>query len=144
MSYRQNIYKYEDIYTISMDNIFLNQFNSTNNFFDGTISDIKNYVDTSDMNTLISCCEVMVQSEDTFNKSVEILNDMVEKMEILQSKYYIDDIRAYIFDTKQMFKLLVNYSKLIVNDGEKEDIETIYGNLMWKYDKYSTYKNKFI
>ena len=43
-----------------------------------------------------------------------------------------------------MFKLLVNYSKLIVNDGEKEDIETIYGNLMWKYDKYSTYKNKFI
>lgn len=127
-----------------MDNIFLNQFNSTNNFFDGTISDIKNYVDTSDMNTLISCCEVMVQSEDTFNKSVEILNDMVEKMEILQSKYYIDDIRAYIFDTKQMFKLLVNYSKLIVNDGEKEDIETIYGNLMWKYDKYSTYKNKFI
>ena len=72
-----------------MDNIFLNQFNSTNNFFDGTISDIKNYVDTSDMNTLISCCEVMVQSEDTFNKSVEILNDMVEKMEILQSKYYI-------------------------------------------------------
>ena len=96
------------------------------------------------MNTLISCCEVMVQSEDTFNKSVEILNDMVEKMEILQSKYYIDDIRAYIFDTKQMFKLLVNYSKLIVNDGEKEDIETIYGNLMWKYDKYSTYKNKFI
>lgn len=144
MSYRQNIYKYEEIYTISMDNIFLNQFNSTNNFFDGTISDIKNYVDTSDMNTLISCCEVMVQSEDTFNKSVEILNDMVEKMEILQSKYYIDDIRAYIFDTKQMFKLLVNYSKLIVNDGEKEDIETIYGNLMWKYDKYSTYKNKFI
>ena len=127
-----------------MDNIFLNQFNSTNNFFDGTISDIKNYVDTSDMNTLISCCEVMVQSEDTFNKSVEILNDMVEKMEILQSKYYLDDIRAYIFDTKQMFKLLVNYSKLIVNDGEKEDIETIYGNLMWKYDKYSTYKKKFI
>ena len=45
MSYRQNIYKYEEIYTISMDNIFLNQFNSTNNFFDGTISDIKNYVD---------------------------------------------------------------------------------------------------
>ena len=127
-----------------MDNIFLNQFNSTNNFFDGTISDIKNYVDTSDINNLISCCEVMVQNEDTFNKNLEILNDMVEGMEILQSKYNIFDIRAYIFDTKQMFKLLVNYSKLIVNDGEKEKIERIYSNLMWKYDKYSIYKKKFI
>lgn len=129
---------------MSMDNIFLNQFNSTNNFFDETISDIKNYVDTSDMNTLISCCEVMVQSENTFNKNMEILNDMVEKMEILQSKYYIEDIRAYSFDTKQMFKLLVNYSKLIVNNGLKDDIDTMYSNLMWKYDKYSIYKKKFI
>ena len=127
-----------------MDNIFLNQFNSTNNFFDGTISDIKNYVDTSDINNLISCCEVMVQNEDTFNKNLEILNDMAEGMEILQSKYNIFDIRAYIFDTKQMFKLLVNYSKLIVNDGEKEKIERIYSNLMWTYDKYSIYKKKFI
>lgn len=129
---------------MNIDNIFLNQFNATNKFFDETISDIKIYIATSDINALNSCCEVMVQNENTFNKNLQILNDMVEKMELLQSKYSIDDIRAYSFDTKQMFKLLVNYSKLIINDGSKDDIDTIYGNLMWKYDTYSMYKKKFI
>lgn len=65
-------------------------------------------------------------------------------MELMNSRFNKLDVQFYIFDTEQVFRLLVGYSKAVINGDSEERINAIYKNLMYMYDKYLMYKSKFI
>lgn len=129
---------------MSIDNIFFNRFEANNRFIDAAISDIRNNIEISDINSLTVCCEVISRNEDSFKRNTTILNDVKEKMELMNSRFNKLDVQFYIFDTEQVFRLLVGYSKAVINGDSEERINAIYKNLMYMYDKYLMYKSKFI
>lgn len=129
---------------MSIDNIFLNQFEANNRFIDARISDIRNNIETSDINSLIACCEVISKNEDSFKRNTKILNDIKENMEVIKPRLNKLEVQFYCFDTEQVYRLLVGYSKAVINGDSEERINAIYKNLMYMYDKYIMYKSKFI
>lgn len=129
---------------MSIDSIFLQQFNSTNRLINSMIANIQNDIKTSNIDSLIGCCKAISESEHIFKQNTDLLNTIKENMEIIKPRISKLEVQFYCFDTEQVFKLLVAYSKAIINGDSEERINAIYKNLMYMYDKYTMYESKFM